>query len=164
MPETWPAIARKEHYCVYEDCEHGNKIVPNEDCVQARVKGNVVVTWHPQCWVVDAFAALRRNPKADVKPGRRALDLSPEEKMERERLQRAYAALKQRAGHHEETLLYIDSNSARAKALHIRIQLLELKQDAVWYEIQQYGGAPSTWRVPEAAKGKMDTKETTVDD
>ena len=136
--ETWALISRHFLDCHRENCERGG-IEPGEEVVQMRLQRKLYA-WHPECWVVHAFVLIRANPREIVPLGRKPLDLTPEDRNERDKLIRRYAAFKQRINAYQERL--------PDKVIELRIERLKIHQDILWHEIRRYGGPPEKWRTP----------------
>lgn len=140
--ETWALISRHFLDCHRTTCERGG-IEPGEEAVQMRLQRKLYA-WHPECWVVDAFVLIRANPREAVRLGRKPLDLTPEDRNERDKIIRRYAAFKQRINGYGERL--------PDPVIEVRIQRLEVHQDILWHQIKDYGGPPEKWRIPRKAQ------------
>ena len=153
MPDMWPAIARQGYECAYGTCEREGWIEKGTDCVQSRIERKVY-SWHPTCWLVDAFRRLRESPRQLVTPGRRPLDLSPEDRQERDKLIRNYAAYKGRIGEYQGRVDNIPDGIrvGRQDELKTRIAKITLQQDVIWFTMLKLGGVPPKWRIPASAK------------
>lgn len=96
---------------------------------------NVKQYYHPLCWVGQGLHYLERNPYVSVHKGARGLVLTPEQRMQRNRLLRRKGALEQRRRNLKTGLP--DSLLMEAR---IDRQVAELM-----IEIAPIGGIPQKW-------------------
>jgi hypothetical protein len=145
---TWVTLARKDAPCAALACEehivHGTKVV------RGRIQ-RLLVSWHPECWLNDALSRLTSNGHRG--PGRPALDLSPEDKTRRRKILARHSAYGQRLMGYRYRLDAMEAESQPLdQRLQIRVLRLELMQDRLWWDLQDLGGAPDGWRIPEGGR------------
>lgn len=169
MPSTWTAYSKRKSTCKAD--EIGVIITPeveqnflaicyeespdiSEGTIIVRVReSKVTVDYHPQCWWKTAVGIMALTPYAPAGKGRRKLPISDEEVNERRKLASRYSAFQTRIRNYNIRIMNGDLNSSDLK---LSVQIMKLKQDQLWYEMQKLGGAPERWRVPDAEKDKKE--------
>ena len=155
MPKnaTWLAYCPKNADCqAGEKCsEESIEIGIGIPAVRGRVEGHLV-TWHPSCWLDAGIQVILSKPFNGRGPGRRPLEISQEAKVGRKLILNRYAAHKQKILKAQARLIGFDETEPEFDMLMLQVQAQELHQEKVWWEIQDYGGAPDTWRIPDGGQ------------
>jgi hypothetical protein len=89
--------------------------------------------WHPQCWIEEGTVYLMKTKYSSGNRGRKALDMSYNDKVERNKILRRHAAFVQRI---REAM----DNGKVDKVLRLYASMEKLKA-----EIINYGGIPEKW-------------------
>lgn len=91
--------------------------------------------YHPQCWLDQGMDYLKRNPFVSTHKGAKRLDLTPEQKLERNKILRRKGAIEYRRSQ-------IDHSLPNHKAIEAKmnIQIVDLM-----IEIAPLGGVPKKW-------------------
>ncbi len=158
MPSSWTAYSKRKSHCqadILEDwkcLDDDPGIVEGEPIGRVRY-GTTTVDFHPICWLEVSIGILLLTPYAPKGKGRRKLPISDEERVERRKIQSRYSAFQTRITNYSIRIMNEDLNQ---DDLRFSIEIMKLKQDKLWYQIQKLGGAPDKWRVPDGNK-----KETT---
>lgn len=172
MPSTWTAYARRKSICQAEgldipgamnkeytyhclngeglswkDLSHVN-IAEGEIIVRVR-ETTKTVDFHPQCWWKIAIEIMKLTPYSKINKGRRKLDISDEARTTRRKLSSRYSAFQTRINNYRKRIMLIDPNS---DDLRISVSIMSLKQDQLWFEMRELGGAPEKWRVPDGQR------------
>lgn len=165
MSGTWASHSRRNTRCqagVLDQftCTYDSDAIP-EGTVIVRIKGDgPTIDYHPECWLETVVDLLRQVPYETVKRGRRKLDLDDDQATLRRKLQGRYAAFKRRI---EDYKLRVMDNDPNSDQLRISIQTMELRQDQIWWQIQELGGAPEKWRIPKGARKDSGEVRTSLD-
>lgn len=132
-----------------DECLHtDDPITPGRVVVRARI-GRHRVSWHPECWYKVYIPILEATPYNATGPGRIAMDLTNDQRRERKLIQNRRASFTQRAVKYTRRAQDDAEAGLPTTLLSIRIEQLVAKQDLLWWQIQDYGGAPDGWRIPE---------------
>ena len=122
-----------------------------EPVVRGRVEGHLV-TWHPECWLQAGIAVILSRPFNGRGPGRRPLDLSTSDKTKRKLILNRHAAYNQKINRVQARLVELSEDDLDCDLLMLEVQSHSRNQDKIWWEIQDYGKAPDTWRIPEGGE------------
>lgn len=164
MPSTWTAYSKRKSVCQGKELQSENMhgcyydgadITEGEIIVRVR-ETTVTVDFHPKCWYKTAIAIMELTPYAPKGKGRRKLPISDSQRVERMKLSSRYSAFQSRINAYSRRIMDEDSNK---DDLSVSIQIMKLKQDKLWYEIQNVGGAPERWRVPDGEEKKRLLRE-----
>ena len=157
MPQnqTWVAYLRKPDECFRaEVCERETRVMAEGDpAVRGRIR-EVLISWHPECWVKGAISLLLSTPYRETGPGRKKLDISDTERTARRKILGRHSSLEQRILTQKHQL---DRPNPNIEVITLRINRFEVLQDVLWWELQKLGGAPTTWKVPDGAEVKEGT-------
>lgn len=144
---TWLAYCPKDTECQASgQCVEIVKL--GKACVRGRVEGHLV-TWHPDCWLDVGIKVILSKPFNGRGPGRRPLDITDEQKVQRKLILNRYAAYKQKISKTQAKLINLAEDDPDFDLFMLEVQSYELNQDKIWWEIQNCGRAPDTWRIPE---------------
>ena len=80
------------------------------------------------------------------KAGRKALDISDEQRAARLKILSRHAAYAQRIRRYQRRQMEATEPSG---VISLRIQALQKHQDILWWKILDLGGPPDSWQVPE---------------
>ena len=159
MPSTWTAYSKRKsvcqvmsldsYSCIRKDKNDGI-ITEGEIIVRVR-ETTTTVDFHTACWLFVAIAIMELTPYAPKGKGRRKLPISDLQRKDRMKLSSRYSAFQSRINAYSIRIMNDDSNK---DYLTVSIQIMALKQDKLWYEIQNVGGAPERWRVPDGEEKK----------
>lgn len=149
MPSTWAARAKRATTCQATqvegyDCLSQPDIAEGEIIVRIKPREGPTVNFHPECWVETVVDILRKEPYEENKKGRKSLEISEEETIERRKIMARHSSLGARIKNFNQRLLDGEDNPELA----LRIERLKLLQDKLWWEIQAVGGAPGNWATP----------------
>ena len=151
---TWLAYCPKDTECQTGDrCfdlewNEENIVRLGTPCVRGRVEGHLV-TWHPNCWLDIGVKVILSKPFNGRGPGRRPLDISDDDKVKRKLILNRYAAYKQKINKVQAIIINLVESDPDFDLLMLEVQTHELNQNKIWWEIQDFGGAPDTWRIPD---------------
>lgn len=130
---------RKESKCGF--CPEKIKVATPMVVGKMWMKGGKVkrwtltLRWHPQCWVKQGLLSLEKRPYSPAgERGRKPLSMSPEDKKERNRILARWASFMFR-------LREAVDNGETDKVIKIYSAAIKLID-----EIEEYGGAPKSWR------------------
>jgi hypothetical protein len=119
-------------------------ITEGEIIIRIKGESGPIVDFHPECWVSTVVAEMRKVPYEAVKKGRQSLGLSKEDQDARMKLMARHSSLGARIREFNDRLVDGEDNPE----LPLRIERLKLLQDKLWWDIQEFGGAPSNWKTP----------------
>lgn len=147
--QVWIARNPKESQCYsgVDSCLQETTVIPYAQvCVRMRLD-DVLVAWHPECWLGDYIPLVTSSSHMPGRPGRKSLDLTDEQAAERLLIQKRHAAAGQKIRVYQGKLTSGELGEHRGSLL---VRRQQLRQEQMWYEIQSYGGAPDDWRIPSA--------------
>ena len=163
LNQLWMARQPKASGVDLIDCTANNKclheddpIVPGRVVVRARI-GRHRVSWHPECWYKVYIPILEAMPYNATGPGRLPLDITEDQRRERKLCQNRHASFTQRIVKYQRRAQELLDSSLPITVMSTRIDILMKRQDLIWWEIQDHGGAPDGWRIPE--KGEQFLQE-----
>lgn len=140
---AWVTFARKPTKCARCEkmMEAGTPLVvssiPKGKYGMAR-RWKTQVRRHVKCWLRHELAYLRDNPYVPIRsPGRPKIDLSPEDKLQRNRVLRRRASINWRQ---KRAALAVDVT---------RVLQLEVQKQELIDQISRYGEVPKGWIINE---------------
>ena len=155
LNQTWLARLPKKSGEEETDCqakegclEKDSPITPGTIVVRGRVERHKI-SWHPECWLgvfIPLLEAAPYNPKG---PGRKPLDLTDDQRRERKLIQNKYGSFNQRISRYQQKMREEAEENRPTTYWEILVQRILVSQDLLWWEIQDVGGAPDSWKVPE---------------
>lgn len=139
---AWMTVCRRQSRCRWckDTLSKGDPVVAENLRLESR-NWTTRYYWHPQCWIDQGLHAIRHKLRGEVTTpstrGRKAIDISQDQRVERNKILRRHAALVCRI---KSEMSKGSGTLSVDRMIHFGGMLNEMKE-----EISKLGGVPKSW-------------------